>query len=177
MTQAIWNTELIAESDHVVLVENRVYFPPDSILRGRVRPAERPSSYCHWKGDASYFDIVVDGEVNAAAAWVYETPYREASSIAGYFAFWKGVEIEGKPDAESLKDPGGDSLEGRTGYRALCWLLERSRETRLSAAQVEDRINIPPSELAETFAHRCVVPFAKHMGWQLDSGVLTKSPG
>jgi uncharacterized protein (DUF427 family) len=49
---------------------------------------------CGWKGTASYYDVVVDGETNRDAAWYYPAPKPAAEEIAGYVAFWKGVEIE-----------------------------------------------------------------------------------
>jgi uncharacterized protein (DUF427 family) len=37
--------------------------------------------------------VVVDGKVNANAAWFYPEPKQAASSIKGRVAFWKGVEV------------------------------------------------------------------------------------
>lgn len=171
MAKAFWNDILLAESEQVLLVEGRVYFPPESIVPGALRPSVEPKSYCHWKGDASYFDVIINSEVNHAAAWSYATPYDEAVSIAGYFAFWKGIRIEDKPDSIPLSDPGG-SLGSRTGFRALCWLLERSTETSLSAAEVEAKIGVSEKHLASTFEHPSVQAFAKHLKWELVDGVL-----
>ncbi len=173
MTKAIWKGTVIAQSSDVLLVENRVYFPSDSITPGTLQASAVEGTYCHWKGDASYFDVEVDGEVNEGAAWTYAEPHEAAESIAGYFAFWKGVVVEDKPDRAPLQDPGSE-LGSRTGYRALCWLLERSSEVRLSATQVEEQIGIPANALASTFAHRCVQPFAKHLKWRLEEEVLHK---
>jgi uncharacterized protein (DUF427 family) len=49
---------------------------------------------CGWKGTASYYDVVVDGEVNKDAVWYYPDPKPAAENIKGYFAFWKGVTVE-----------------------------------------------------------------------------------
>ena len=51
-------------------------------------------STCSWKGTASYYDVVVDGEINKNAAWYYPDPKAKAENIKGYIAFWKGVEIQ-----------------------------------------------------------------------------------
>ena len=58
-----------------------------------MRPSET-HTICGWKGIASYYNVVVDGQINKDAAWYYPDPKPEASNIAGYVAFWKGVKIE-----------------------------------------------------------------------------------
>jgi uncharacterized protein (DUF427 family) len=37
--------------------------------------------------------VVVDGEVNADAAWYYPECKEAAQEIEGYVAFWRGVEV------------------------------------------------------------------------------------
>jgi uncharacterized protein (DUF427 family) len=49
---------------------------------------------CGWKGTASYYDIVVGDAVNHDGAWYYPATKPEASEIAGYVAFWRGVTVE-----------------------------------------------------------------------------------
>jgi uncharacterized protein (DUF427 family) len=51
------------------------------------------NTMCPWKGDASYYSVVVNGQTNADAAWYYPTPKDAAKEIAGYVAFWKGVKV------------------------------------------------------------------------------------
>lgn len=93
MPKAIWNDTVIAESDETVVVEGNHYFPPDSVDERYLRENDR-SSVCPWKGRASYVDLVVDGEVNAAAGWLYPDPKDAASNIAGHLAFGGGVSVE-----------------------------------------------------------------------------------
>ena len=92
MTKAVWNNAVLAESDACKVVERNYYFPPDSINREYFRKSDKQST-CFWKGVASYFDIVVDGNVNKDAAWYYADPGKRARQIKDYIAFWKGVEI------------------------------------------------------------------------------------
>ncbi|MDE3209862.1 MAG: DUF427 domain-containing protein, partial [Pseudomonadota bacterium] len=66
--RAIWNDSVIAESEHTVMIEGNHYFPPTALKREHFR-ASSQQSVCPWKGRADYFDVVVDGEVNAGAAW------------------------------------------------------------------------------------------------------------
>jgi uncharacterized protein (DUF427 family) len=90
--KAIWNGTVLAESDDTVVVESNHYFPPESLNRAFFAESSRTPT-CPWKGVASYYDIVVDGETNAAAAWYYPEPKSAAQEIEGRVAFWKGVEV------------------------------------------------------------------------------------
>ena len=90
--RAMWNGEVIAESDKTVVVEGNHYFPPESVRKDLV--SENPTTtVCPWKGEASYYDITVGGETNTAAAWYYPAPKAAAEQITGRVAFWKGVEV------------------------------------------------------------------------------------
>ncbi len=93
MQRAIFNGQVIAESDAFEIVENNVYFPPDTVRREYLRESEK-HTVCSWKGTASYYDIVVDGQVNADAAWYYPEAKEAAKNIEGYVAFWRGVNVE-----------------------------------------------------------------------------------
>lgn len=93
MARATWNGVVIAESDETVVVEGNHYFPLDSIRTEHF--ADNPAhTRCPWKGTASYFDVIVSGEVNSGAAWYYPDPSPAAADITDYVAFWKGVEVE-----------------------------------------------------------------------------------
>jgi len=93
MAKAIWNGQVIAESDRCEVVEGNQYFPPQAAKQELLRPSETHTT-CGWKGIASYYDVVVDGQINKDAAWYYPDPKPAAVNIAGYVAFWKGVKIE-----------------------------------------------------------------------------------
>jgi len=90
--KALWNNTIIAESDDTVVVENNHYFPMESVNTEYLQNSES-SSYCPWKGDASYYTLKVDGEEIADAAWCYAEPKEEAQEIKGRLAFWKGVAV------------------------------------------------------------------------------------
>jgi uncharacterized protein (DUF427 family) len=90
--QAIWNGTVIAESDKTVIVEGNHYFPPESVKSEYLTNSEH-HTVCSWKGDASYYNIAIDGKVNANAAWYYPQPKQAAKHITGYIAFWKGVTV------------------------------------------------------------------------------------
>ena len=92
MIRATWNGTVIAESDDTVIVEGNHYFPLASVDPTLIRPTDT-HTVCPWKGTASYYDIAVDGETNADAAWYYPTP-KPANEITGRVAFWRGVVVE-----------------------------------------------------------------------------------
>jgi uncharacterized protein (DUF427 family) len=93
MPRAIWNGQIIAETDRYELVEGNVYFPPETIRREFFRPSQT-HTVCGWKGQASYYDVVVDGQINRDAAWYYPDPKPAAASIRDHVAFWRGVTVE-----------------------------------------------------------------------------------
>ena len=95
MAKATWNGVVIAEApaDAIEIVENNVYFPPNSINRSYLRDSAQ-HSICPWKGEASYYDLVVDGKTNAGAVWYYPAPKDAAKQIKDHVAFWKGVTVE-----------------------------------------------------------------------------------
>lgn len=90
--KAIWNGQIVAESDDTVVVEGNHYFPSSSLKREYFTGSETTSS-CFWKGTANYYNINVDGNVNADAAFYYATPKRAAKKIDGRVAFWRGVDV------------------------------------------------------------------------------------
>ncbi len=91
--KAIWNGKVLAESGDTIPIEGNEYFPPDSINTEYFQPSET-HTVCPWKGTASYYDIVVDGETNGDAAWYYLETKEAAREIEGYIAFWKGVVVK-----------------------------------------------------------------------------------
>lgn len=93
MARAIWNGEVIAESETYEFVEGNVYFPASSVHSQYLEPSDHHTT-CGWKGVASYYTLVVNGERNTNAAWFYPEPKNAASHIQGHVAFWKGVKVE-----------------------------------------------------------------------------------
>ena len=91
--KATWRGATLAESDQTIVVEGNHYFPSDSLDRSHFTPSATHTT-CGWKGEASYYNVVVEGSVNKDAAWFYPDPKSAAANIKSYVAFWKGVEIE-----------------------------------------------------------------------------------
>ena len=91
--KAIWKNTILAESNETVVIEDNHYFPRDTVNMNYFVPSDT-TTHCPWKGDASYYSIVVDDEKNENAAWYYSEPKAAAAEIKGHVAFWHGVEIK-----------------------------------------------------------------------------------
>jgi len=91
--RATWNGAVIAESSATTRVEGNEYFPAADVRREFLRPSDTHTT-CHWKGEASYYDVVIGAEVNRDAAWYYPDPSSAAERIRDMVAFWHGVKIE-----------------------------------------------------------------------------------
>ncbi len=95
MPRATWNGTVLSEAaaGGTELVEGNIYFPPESVNKEYFRPSDT-HSVCPWKGTASYYDVVVDGQVNKDAAWYYPEPKEAAANIKDHVAYWRGVTVE-----------------------------------------------------------------------------------
>ena len=91
--KAVWNGAVIAQSDDTVLVEGNHYFPDTALNRDLITFSNH-KTMCAWKGQASYYSLMVNGDVNVDAVWYYASPKPEAEMVRGRVAFWKGVKIE-----------------------------------------------------------------------------------
>ena len=97
--KAIWNGQTIAEADKtdLIRIEGNWYFPPNSLKQELFKPSETHTT-CVWKGEASYYNVEVDGEINTDAAWYYSVPKdgsveRVGKDYKDYVAFWHGIEV------------------------------------------------------------------------------------
>ncbi len=93
MPKAIWKDTIIAESDETIMVEGNHYFPLESVKEDHLKESKH-QTFCPWKGKASYYDVVVNGDVNENAAWYYPNPSDAAERIEDRVAFWHGVRVE-----------------------------------------------------------------------------------
>ncbi|MFN7035337.1 MAG: DUF427 domain-containing protein [Bellilinea sp.] len=93
MAKAIWNNTVLAESDQTIIIEGNHYFPPSAVHWDYFENSDT-HTICPWKGEASYYTIVVNGQSNPDAAWYYPNPKEAARQIKDYVAFWRGVRVE-----------------------------------------------------------------------------------
>jgi uncharacterized protein (DUF427 family) len=90
--KAIWHGTTLANSGETVVVEGNHYFPKASLSTEHFRKSDTHTT-CHWKGEASYYDVVVGEQINKDAAWFYPDPSDASKQIKDHVAFWKGVQI------------------------------------------------------------------------------------
>ena len=73
------------------------YIPRKDVHMTLLARTER-STYCPYKGDASYFSIPAGGERSVDAVWSYETPYTAVAGIKDHLAFYPdrvdGIEVQ-----------------------------------------------------------------------------------
>lgn len=86
------NGEVVAETDAALTLQESSYpavqyIPLSDVADGRLRPSDT-ETYCPYKGDAAYFDVVVNGDTVADAIWTYRQPYPAVAQIAGHVAFY-----------------------------------------------------------------------------------------
>ena len=91
--KAVWDKQVIAESNHCLDFDNNIYFPHESINKEFFHKS-KSTTICGWKGEASYYDVIIADHKNPSAAWYYQSPKEKAHEIKGMVAFWNGVEIE-----------------------------------------------------------------------------------
>ena len=97
--KAIWNNTVVAEADKddLIFIEGNWYFPKSSVKSEYFTPSDTHTT-CHWKGEASYYNVKVDEQVNEDAAWYYPQPMTTAFELTkkdftDYVAFWRGVTV------------------------------------------------------------------------------------
>ena len=82
----------VAESDRPVLLEEtglptRYYLPREDVRTDLLRPTNR-ETVCPFKGQASYWSLEADGEVQDDIVWSYESPIPDAEGITGLMSFY-----------------------------------------------------------------------------------------
>lgn len=102
----------IARTDHAIRVLETshpptFYLPRAAFVPGVLRPAAG-ATWCEWKGQASYFDLVVGDAVAPRAAWTYAAPTAGFEAIAGAVAVMAGPMDRCTVNGENVTpQPGG----------------------------------------------------------------------
>jgi uncharacterized protein (DUF427 family) len=83
---------VVAQSDRALTLREASYpavqyLPLEDVDADALRPSRR-TSYCPFKGDASYFDVVAGEDVAHAAVWTYREPHEAVAAIRGHAAFY-----------------------------------------------------------------------------------------
>ncbi|OBJ47494.1 DUF427 domain-containing protein [Mycobacterium asiaticum] len=87
------NGELIADTTAALALREASlpvvqYIPLADVVQERLTRTDT-SSYCPFKGEASYYSVTTTaGDTVADAIWTYEQPYPAVAAIAGHVAFY-----------------------------------------------------------------------------------------
>ncbi|KAH9905418.1 hypothetical protein F4778DRAFT_729928 [Xylariomycetidae sp. FL2044] len=112
--QIRWKGELIADTkDAYWVLETHhppTYYLPPSSIKTRLTPTPR-SSYCEWKGRATYYAIGLGGETVPDRIWSYDKPTKPFAAIAGYLSFYAGP-WDCYVDGERVEPQPGDFYGG-----------------------------------------------------------------
>ena len=93
MVRALWNGEVIAQSGDTVIIDGNHYFPAGAVDPSYLRDSAT-TTFCGWKGRASYYSLTHCGQTFNDAAWYYPSTSTAAKAIEGRIAFGHGVKIE-----------------------------------------------------------------------------------
>ncbi len=87
------------------------YLPAADFAPGALVPAAG-SSFCEWKGQAGYLDVVGGGRTAARAAWSYPEPVPAYAALAGHVAVYPGAVDECRVGGERVRSQEGDFYGG-----------------------------------------------------------------
>lgn len=108
--------EIIAETNRGFRVLETshppVYYFPPSDVRMEFLSENAGSSFCEWKGAASYYDLQIGDKFIKNAAWFYKKPTGNFAEIENYLAFYPSKMDECFVDGESVKSQEGDFYGG-----------------------------------------------------------------
>ncbi|MDX1662856.1 MAG: DUF427 domain-containing protein [Candidatus Promineifilaceae bacterium] len=87
------------------------YIPPEDINQDFLEPSAG-TSFCEWKGQARYYDVVVGGHRAAKVAWAYPSPTTSFTPIKDYVAFYAGPMDSCLVDGEEARPQPGNFYGG-----------------------------------------------------------------
>lgn len=86
------NGELIADTHDALTLQESTYpavqyIPLRDVEQAKLKPSDT-TTYCPFKGDASYYHVTTAAGTVDDAIWTYRQPYRAVADIAGHVAFY-----------------------------------------------------------------------------------------
>ena len=91
--KAIVDGQIVAESTDVVENDGYQYFPPSDVKLNWLEKAPKTESDRACPHGVQFYDVVIDGERHARAAWSYEAPRPKMKQVAERFRFWEDVKV------------------------------------------------------------------------------------
>ncbi|HZY56729.1 MAG TPA: DUF427 domain-containing protein [Rubrobacteraceae bacterium] len=160
--RVIFNGETVADSRRVKLLHETghlpvYYFPEEDLRHDLLEPSDH-TTYCPFKGDASYRSVRVGDRVAENAVWSYPEPIDSAPPLAGYAAFyWNKMDAWYEEDEEVFVHPRDpyhrvDILDSSRHVRVLVngeVVAETDRPELLFETGLPTRYYIPPEDVRE----------------------------
>jgi uncharacterized protein (DUF427 family) len=91
--KALFKGWVIADSDDIVEHDGYHYFPAAHVRVDWLESADKTASDLQCPQGVQFYDVVIDGERHARAAWRDEAPRQSMSHVADRFGFWNEVEV------------------------------------------------------------------------------------
>jgi uncharacterized protein (DUF427 family) len=91
--RAVLKDHVIADSNDIVESGGYQYFPVDAVRLDWLQKALKTESDHACPHGVQFYDVVIDGERHARAAWSYEAPRPKLQAVAGRFGFWEDVKV------------------------------------------------------------------------------------
>ena len=91
--KAVLEDWVIADSDDIVEHGGYRYFPNAHVRVDWLEKADKTASDLQCPHGVQFYDVVIDGQRHARAAWRYEAPQPSMQHVANRFGFWDDVEV------------------------------------------------------------------------------------
>lgn len=101
------NAQRVLETSHPPVY----YIPPEDVRLEYFQPVAR-STFCEWKGAASYYGLLVNDSRLEIAAWYYPEPTPRFETICNYVAFYPSLMDACYVDGERVQSQPGDFYGG-----------------------------------------------------------------
>jgi len=90
--RVLWKGEVVAQTTRALRLTEAswppVFYIPRADVRADLLRASATTTWCPYKGQASYHGLEWGQARSADAIWVYETPHEGVAAIAGHLAFY-----------------------------------------------------------------------------------------
>ncbi len=111
----VWGKACVVDSSRAIRVLETAspptfYFPPEDVDTTLLRAAAG-TSYCEWKGEARYWDLVTPKASLPRVAWSYDSPTQDFAAIAGWLAFYPH-QLDCRVDGQRVRPQGGGFYGG-----------------------------------------------------------------
>lgn len=91
--KAIWQGQVIADSDRTLEVDGYRYFPRDSVRMDLLKIAPRTADDLKCPHGVQFYDVVEGDRTSPRAAWSYEAPQLQMKPVDRWIGFWRDVKV------------------------------------------------------------------------------------